>query len=125
MHASFLLGFLPLLVQGAAVAPSATAVPSASNITAVSGMAKRDNCGIGGSGIQPADIYSMVGDLQYNDPDSLRYVAHGNWIAWTVGSATICLFNDYLTENTHVSRWESGWAASFIQNECGCTSNAW
>ncbi len=30
----------------------------------------------------------------------------------------ICVYNNYIFENTHVSHWEEGWGAGFIKGEC-------
>ncbi|KAM7209715.1 hypothetical protein V8F20_000118 [Naviculisporaceae sp. PSN 640] len=56
--------------------------------------------------------------LQNNNPWSMKQLNHGARDQWTYGSVRLCVKNEYLTENTHVSRWEEGWAVKYIMGKC-------
>ncbi|ORY16975.1 hypothetical protein BCR34DRAFT_584035 [Clohesyomyces aquaticus] len=82
------------------------------------GLAKRDDCGSTRHLVNKNDIIAMANDLQNNNPNGNAYVGHQSWTAWTLGSASVCIHNWYLTENTHVTRWEAGWAVRYISDRC-------
>ncbi|KAK3986519.1 hypothetical protein QBC44DRAFT_402435 [Cladorrhinum sp. PSN332] len=128
-----------LLLQGVAAAPadvSSNSVSAAeklqegyaaivsedrkppSNTSDTEAVVKRDHCNFS-QGITRSDVVALSNELMNNSPWTWSYLEHG-WVRWwTWGSARICLYNDYWFENTHVSRFEGGWAAEFIMNSCG------
>ncbi|KAL8849299.1 MAG: hypothetical protein Q9221_005709 [Calogaya cf. arnoldii] len=71
-----------------------------------------------------SDISEMVRQLQNDWPDSLKYLPAKSYASWTWGSAKICARNWYQFENTHIKRWEVGWAANEVKNKC-CPNNPW
>jgi hypothetical protein len=65
-----------------------------------------------------SDARLLQNDLQ--NSDEVAYVPAHSYHFWDKGSARICVWNDYIFENTHVSAWEAGWAIGYINNLC-CT----
>jgi hypothetical protein len=70
----------------------------------------------GGSNENTADIESMGNWLQ--GQSGTFYAPHLSQTSWTLGSIKLCVDNNYLTENTHVSYWEAGWGALSVKNAC-------
>ncbi|KAL8933382.1 MAG: hypothetical protein Q9216_006391 [Gyalolechia sp. 2 TL-2023] len=73
--------------------------------------------------VQVADIQDLATYLQNDEPNKLEYVSHQNFITWNRGTAKVCVHNFYLTENTHVSHWEAGWAVQSVKDGC-CSSGS-
>jgi hypothetical protein len=70
----------------------------------------------GGSNENTADIESMGNWLQSQSGNF--YLPHLSQMSWTLGSVKLCVDNNYLTENTHVTYWEAGWGALSVKNAC-------
>jgi hypothetical protein len=70
----------------------------------------------GGSNENTADIEAMGNWLQGQSGNF--YAPHLSQTYWTLGSIKLCVDNNYLTENTHVSYWEAGWGALSVKNAC-------
>ncbi|GKT66842.1 hypothetical protein ColTof4_12967 [Colletotrichum tofieldiae] len=83
---------------------------------------KRDSCGAGNRLLSKSSINNLMWDLQNNNPDGMTYLGHGSGTSWVNGEARVCVDNTYLTENTHVKRWEIGWAVGYIRDMC-CTAS--
>ncbi|KAK1952029.1 hypothetical protein LY78DRAFT_697864 [Colletotrichum sublineola] len=83
---------------------------------------KRDECGTNGPLFSKNSINNLMWDLQNNDPDGMQYVPHNNLVSWSNGDAQVCVKNTYAFENTHVKRWEVGWAIGYIRDMC-CTAS--
>lgn len=87
-------------------------------------LSKRDWCNDPSMGeFDMSDALALQKDLQNNNPSQLFPVNHGGWQSWTLRTARICISNNYIFENTHVSRWEAGWAIGYDIQIC-CTKNA-
>jgi hypothetical protein len=80
-----------------------------------------DSCGGSRYLINKSDISALQRDLQNNNPNELKYLPKQSWTGWVYGSALVCVHNYYLFENTHVKRWEAGWAVGYISGRC-CTA---
>ncbi|GKT76917.1 hypothetical protein ColTof4_09340 [Colletotrichum tofieldiae] len=85
-------------------------------------LSKRDDCGTLGALFSKNNINNLMWDLQNNNPDGMTYVPHNNFVSWSNGDAQVCVKNTYFTENTHVKRWEVGWAVGYIRDMC-CTAS--
>ncbi|KAF6803180.1 hypothetical protein CSOJ01_11095 [Colletotrichum sojae] len=83
---------------------------------------KRDECGAGNILVSKAGVNALISDLQNNNPDGLTYLPHGSGTNWARGDVRVCVDNTYVFENTHVKRWEVGWAMSYIRDMCCSTS---
>ncbi|KAL0943132.1 uncharacterized protein CTRU02_201018 [Colletotrichum truncatum] len=81
-------------------------------------LTKRDDCGTLGALFSKNSINNLMWDLQNNNPDEMTYVPHNNFVTWSNGDARVCVKNTYFTENTHVKRWEVGWAVGYIRDMC-------
>ncbi|KAL0936105.1 uncharacterized protein CTRU02_208320 [Colletotrichum truncatum] len=79
---------------------------------------KRDSCGTRGPLFDKQSISSLKWDLQNNNPNGKAYVPRQSWFSWSICNARVCIKNSYLTENTHIKRWEAGWAVGYIQDMC-------
>ena len=80
---------------------------------------KRDFCGYG-TDFNNADMNSLANWLQNTDPWSQTYLPHQSVAWWKWGTAMICVRNLYLFEDTHIPRWEAGWAVKYIRDNLGC-----
>lgn len=69
-----------------------------------------------GSNENTADITAMGNWLQ--GQSGTFYLPHLSQTSWTLGSIRLCVNNDYLSQNTHVSFWEAGWGALSVKNAC-------
>ncbi|PPR03040.1 hypothetical protein CVT24_012306 [Panaeolus cyanescens] len=134
-----LVALLPLLSNVALAAPSSTdgstftgphPISSSSahrvlNITSntVSTNDRAGGCYTTNYNINREDMTALSADLQNNNPQSLTYLPANHWISYRYGTALLCLFNDYVFENTHLSRWEAGWAIKNIQETCSYTGS--
>ncbi|KAL2842568.1 hypothetical protein BJY01DRAFT_249054 [Aspergillus pseudoustus] len=67
------------------------------------------------------DARALQSSLQSSN-DDLTYVAAHQYHKWDWNSARVCVWNDYVFENTHVSPWEVGWAVGYIFDMC-CSGN--
>lgn len=69
-----------------------------------------------------SDALALQNSLQNADNANgdLNYLAAHSYLSWDWGSARVCVWNDYVFENTHVSPWEAGWAVGYINGIC-CT----
>ncbi|KAL8656929.1 MAG: hypothetical protein Q9226_002435 [Calogaya cf. arnoldii] len=81
-------------------------------------LSKRAVCLWSGSNIYIPDINEMVRQLQNDWPDQLKYLPARSYASWTWGAARICAQNWYYADNTHIKRWEAGWAANEAKNHC-------
>jgi len=81
--------------------------------------AKRDTCG-SGYPYTVSDMDALISALQSDGQTDYNPGGLGQWVSHTYVTARICIYNNYLYENTHVSHWEDGWAAGYIAGEC-CT----
>ncbi|KAK4158686.1 hypothetical protein QBC43DRAFT_294811 [Cladorrhinum sp. PSN259] len=89
-------------------------------------LGKRDSCSVGNNdGIYKPHISNLRHQLQNDDPWSTLFVGASQWTGWYVGNAVVCIYNDYWFDNTHVSRWESGWVTGYIQDMCGYNGDGW
>ncbi|KAK3328798.1 hypothetical protein B0H66DRAFT_539363 [Apodospora peruviana] len=80
-------------------------------------LAARDGCNSGNI-FNVNHAVSLANDLQNNSPDQMTEANHRSWHSWTWGEARICIYNNYVFENTHVKRWEVGWVTKYIYNQC-------
>ncbi|KAI1505052.1 hypothetical protein F5X99DRAFT_405322 [Biscogniauxia marginata] len=71
-----------------------------------SNLSKRADCWSGGL-INTDDIQNL-GNLR-QIAGSNNYMPALSWASYTLGSAKVCILNNYLYENTYVSDWEIGW----------------
>ncbi|KAI1209443.1 uncharacterized protein F4807DRAFT_460658 [Annulohypoxylon truncatum] len=83
-------------------------------------VAKRDSCSSDYPYTQ-SDMDALIADLQSDGQTD--YLPAGSSAYWTLGTAVICTYNDYVFDNTHVTHWEMGWAAGYIAGEC-CPSES-
>ncbi|KAF2258538.1 hypothetical protein CC78DRAFT_478435 [Lojkania enalia] len=70
----------------------------------------------GGGDINTPDIESLFNSLQSRGGD--RYLPSTSWVSTTLGSARVCVYNNYIFENTHVSNWEIGWGVRSVREQC-------
>ncbi|KAI0596005.1 hypothetical protein F4775DRAFT_566978 [Biscogniauxia sp. FL1348] len=78
-------------------------------------IAKRADCWNGGS-INTDDIQNLGSSRQ--SAGGNNYVPAASWVSYTWGSAKVCVLNNYLFDNTHVSDWEIGWGVLAVRNDC-------
>ncbi|EED11460.1 hypothetical protein TSTA_007500 [Talaromyces stipitatus ATCC 10500] len=80
---------------------------------------RRDYCGTLTT-FAESDAVALANSLQNaeNANGEMKYVPAHSYQEWDWGSARLCVWNDYIAENTHVSLWEAGWAAGYINNKC-------
>ncbi|KAL9032319.1 MAG: hypothetical protein Q9180_006572 [Flavoplaca navasiana] len=81
-------------------------------------LVKRAACNRGAASIYLGDIDETVRQLQNDYPDQLSYLPARSYVGWNKGEARICAQNRYYADNTRVKRWEAGWAANVVRNEC-------
>ncbi|KAK3684120.1 hypothetical protein B0T22DRAFT_483903 [Podospora appendiculata] len=72
-----------------------------------------DYCGGGGS-MDKSHISGLQNWLQNTNAWTYIYLPHQSVVRFSYGSAMMCLKNQYWTENTHVARWEAGWATGYV-----------
>jgi hypothetical protein len=88
---------------------------------------KRDGChGANSQLIQKSDVVALANDLQNTgNPWELTFLPSRSSATWSLGTARVCVYNKYIindpSTNTHVSRWEAGWAVGYINGQC-CTA---
>ncbi|KAI2467180.1 hypothetical protein F4781DRAFT_433577 [Annulohypoxylon bovei var. microspora] len=83
-------------------------------------IAKRDDC----SSAYPynqGDMDNLISSLQ-NDGQT-DYLPAGSSSGWSLGTAVVCTYNQYLFDNTHVTHWEMGWGAGYVKGQC-CPSES-
>ncbi|KAI0403201.1 hypothetical protein F4802DRAFT_572724 [Xylaria palmicola] len=78
-------------------------------------LAKRANC-YGGGAINTQDIENLGNQLQSKGGNN--YVPKTSYVSYTLGSTKVCILNNYLFDNTHVSDWEAGWGTLAVRNDC-------
>ncbi|KAL0932847.1 uncharacterized protein CTRU02_211810 [Colletotrichum truncatum] len=83
---------------------------------------KRDYCGESGQSFGTNDAATLSAQLQKIGPNDMTYVGHHQTVTFQWGSAKICIYNAYWSQNTHVSNWEAGWVTGYIKNKC-CSGN--
>ncbi|PPR03039.1 hypothetical protein CVT24_012305 [Panaeolus cyanescens] len=101
--------------------------PGISKLTDNQALSKRQlnpACYTSSYNINRADLTKLSSSLQNNNPWQYVYLPHGYYVAWSLGTAILCVYNRYLTENTHLARWEAGWAIAHIQNSCSWTGTS-
>ncbi|RFU72002.1 hypothetical protein TARUN_10259 [Trichoderma arundinaceum] len=79
---------------------------------------KRDQCQLVEKWFDSDDGRALQKSLQTNNPDEMTYLPHGYIHEWWLGGARVCVYNHYWFENTHVKRWEVGWAVGYILDKC-------
>ncbi|KAL8998030.1 MAG: hypothetical protein Q9188_006184 [Gyalolechia gomerana] len=122
-----LLAALLSLTNAAVLAAAAVATPDDTSIGPVNSTLSTRACSLRclhpQQSVQVTDIQDLATHLQNDDPNKLEYVSHQNFITCTRGTAKGCVHNFYLTENTHVSHWEVGWAVQSVKDGC-CSSGS-
>jgi hypothetical protein len=106
MHAFTFLTTLLLTLSPALI--SAAALPGP--------LAKRDHCDTLTT-FSESDTRALQESLQSSSAD-LTFLGAHSYHSWDHGSARICVWNDYIFENTHVSQWEAGWAVGYVFDMC-------
>ncbi|KAL0936106.1 uncharacterized protein CTRU02_208321 [Colletotrichum truncatum] len=79
---------------------------------------KRANWCSKGSDYNQADADELQRQLQNINPNQMTYLPAWSTGGWIYGTAKVCLINQYLSDNTHVKRWEAGWGMGYIKNMC-------
>lgn len=87
--------------------------------------AAQDNCNTHTGYIIKSDIVALSASPQNTNAWTTAYLPSLTYASWSVGTAKICVRNAYWFENTHVTRWEAGWATGYIYDQCcKATDNA-
>ena len=73
------------------------------------------NCG-GNVLIPTGDIEGFANALQNTAGNN--YAPAQSYFSYTYGSAKVCVYNNYLFDNTHVSNWEVGWGVRSVREQC-------
>lgn len=90
---------------------------------AKTGVQKRDSCNSGGTSFSASDMSSLINSLQSDGKTD--YLGGESMLSYSYGSAIIYVYNDYLSQNTHVTHWEMGWGANYIENKCCSGATSW
>jgi hypothetical protein len=88
--------------------------------TASGGLQKRDLCG-SGYPYTDSDMSALINSLQSDGQSD--YLKAQSSRSWSLGTARVCIYNQYLFENTHVSHGEMGWGAAYIAGKCCFNGN--
>ncbi|KAK3998129.1 hypothetical protein QBC44DRAFT_441 [Cladorrhinum sp. PSN332] len=87
-----------------------------------SGLEKRQGTGVCGPlssrEIYSEDITALRWWLQQNGPHETLPLPRRSFTGWTMGTAMICIYNDYHFQDTAVARREMGWLTGHIQDIC-------
>ncbi|XDG09739.1 hypothetical protein ABKA04_009354 [Annulohypoxylon sp. FPYF3050] len=78
-------------------------------------ISKRDSCGSDYPYTQ-TDMDNLISSLQSDGGND--YLPAGSSAGWSLGTAVVCTYNQYIFENTHVSHYEMGWGAGYIKGQC-------
>jgi hypothetical protein len=82
-------------------------------------LAKRADC-YNGPTFYTSDIQALGNYMQTQSGND--YLPATSSVSWTWGTAKLCVYNNYVFENTHVSYWEMGWGLLSVSNQC-CLTN--
>ncbi|KZL80909.1 hypothetical protein CI238_06646 [Colletotrichum incanum] len=82
------------------------------------GLEKRADWCTSGSNYNQDDATELQRQLQNDNPDGLSYLPAWSTMSWSLGTAKVCISNQYLSDNTHIKRWEAGWAMGYVRNLC-------
>jgi hypothetical protein len=82
-------------------------------------LVKRANC-YSGLTFLTADVGNFGNWLQTQSGNV--YLPHASRCSWTWGTTKLCVYNNYVFDNTRVSYWETGWGLLSIKNQCCLTS---
>ncbi|KAF6804361.1 hypothetical protein CMUS01_14868 [Colletotrichum musicola] len=107
---------LEAVQEGALLRPKPDVTPRSEVIE--NPLEKRANWCTSGSNYNQADADALQRDLQNNSPDSMSFVGAWSSVSWSWGTAKVCIANQYLADNTHIKRWEAGWAMGYIKDMC-------
>jgi hypothetical protein len=80
---------------------------------------KRADCSSGPT-FQSGDVQAFGNWLQTQSVN--KDLPHASWYSMTWGTAKLCVYNNYVFENTHVSYWEMGWGLLSVHDQCCLTS---
>ncbi|KAK1978352.1 hypothetical protein LZ30DRAFT_729156 [Colletotrichum cereale] len=92
---------------------------------AKTGLEKRANWCTSGSEYNQADATELQRQLQNVNPDGLTSLPAWDVVSWSYGTAKVCVSNQYLSDNTHIKRWEAGWGMGYIRNLCCSGKSSW
>jgi len=82
-------------------------------------LSKRANC-YNGATFYTNDLNNLGNYLQTLSGNV--YMPKQSVYSWAWGSVKLCVYNNYVFENTHVSYWEMGWGLLSVKNQC-CLTN--
>jgi len=82
-------------------------------------LSKRADC-YDGATFYSNDLNNLGNYLQTRSDNV--YLPKSSVYSWSWGSVKLCLYNNYVFENTHVSFWEMGWGLLSVKNQC-CLTN--
>ncbi|KAK3346024.1 hypothetical protein B0T25DRAFT_520540 [Lasiosphaeria hispida] len=85
-------------------------------------LGKRDTC-YRQDPFSAADMRALKARLQGSRQNEMVELKHGFVTWWDQGSVKLCVYNNYIFENTHLKWWEAGWAVGYIDSAC-CSSNS-
>jgi hypothetical protein len=86
---------------------------------------KRDWCDWDIMLLSKSDAEGLRNNLQGSDPWNQVYLPHKSYKYWVWGNAKLCIVNAYVFENTHISRWNAGWAVDYMLQMCCSNLSTW
>jgi hypothetical protein len=86
---------------------------------ALAKLSKRADCYDGATFY--SDDLNKLGNYLQSRSDNV-YMPKQSSYSWAWGSVKLCVRNNYVFENTHVSYWEMGWGLLAVKNQC-CLTN--
>ncbi|GKT94903.1 secreted protein [Colletotrichum tofieldiae] len=78
---------------------------------------KRADWCTSGSNYNQDNATELQRQLQNDNPNGLSYLPAWSTVSWSLGTAKVCISNQYLSDNTHIKRWEAGWAMGYREVE--------
>lgn len=86
---------------------------------------RTDQCWGPNGAFRVSDARDLQFDLQRNNANKMFLVRQNRgWISFVMGEARVCIQNNYIFENTHISGWEAGWVIGYILGKC-CPLSSW
>ncbi|KAI4099930.1 MAG: hypothetical protein LQ339_005719 [Xanthoria mediterranea] len=82
------------------------------------GIPKGPSCSTGVGLFPVADAKALAADLQANNPSDMTYLPHDNSIWFQQGLFRICIYNDFISDNTHVTNEMVGAELQKIIDKC-------
>ncbi|KAI4224523.1 MAG: hypothetical protein L6R36_004615 [Xanthoria steineri] len=108
-----LLSLLTLLTT-----PTPTHANPVAGLGKALGIPKGSSCSTGVGLFPVADAKALAADLQTNNPSDMTYLPHDNSIWFQQDLFRLCIHNDFVSDNTHVTNEMVGRELQKIIDKC-------